>query len=213
MLLRWGTDLPLAQVRRPCSSELTGSPLALGRQDRSPVPGERLHAGRLAGRREALCGRFAARGSAASFSVTRAGLPVEARLGGSQGSGSGSWETHSLALSHLKISQEQLGSTILSVVCQEFAEPLSPGCGHKPVANPGVAAAGILVAHRSCPLLPSPEDLGKGLCLSPVGSLDWPSELQRTGPWVLGSASAPCHLEESLMLHRRARWGAGLRKK
>lgn len=125
-----------------------------------------------------------------------------------------SWETRSLDLSHVTISQKQLDSNILSVVCREFAEPLSIRDAASGllqtlvVVVEGVsgAAAGILAALSSCPLLPVSEDPAKASCV-PRGELALALGATRDRPRVLRRFSALCHLGrgggESLVLHRR----------
>ena len=98
-----------------------------------------------------------------------------------------SWETSSLDLSHVTISQKQLDSSIHSVVCREFAEPLSPGCGLRPVANPGGGGGGWglhwgfwrLPAAALCSPCPRP---GKGLLCPPRGACSGPRSCKGYAP-------------------------------
>lgn len=145
--------LPLAQLRGPCFRKLSRSPPALWSGGRAAWSWQgSLQGGEGGpGRWPALCGCLPLEGVPCRSPFPSAGLPrLQAVLGGIQGL-EVPGETHSFALSHLKLSQKQLDSRILSIVCQECAEPLNSGCSLRPAANPGVAVAGTLVAQRSCP--------------------------------------------------------------
>ena len=86
-----------------------------------------------------------------------------------------------LDLYHVTISQKQLDSSILSVVCREFAEPLSTGCGLRPVANPGGGGgesvgglSGDSGGSQQLSFAPRVRGPGKGLLCPPRGACPGP---------------------------------------
>lgn len=135
-LPRCGKVFPWAQVRCPCSPQSSGSP-APGVEGWPLGPGGRVRsAGKSGWRAAELCaGRLPLEGVPRRFPSLALDCQgrklawVTARAWGFLG--------NVFALFHLKISQKQLDSRILSVVWQEFAEPFNWGCSLRPLANLG----------------------------------------------------------------------------